>query len=40
VTLGQAARIPGVTAAAVAILDVYLTLVVSRETIHHDKVTH
>jgi len=29
-TLGQAARIPGVTAAAVAILDVYLT--VSRET--------
>src|SRR6202012_6074538 len=30
VTLGQAARIPGVTPAAVAILDVYLT--VSRET--------
>jgi tRNA uridine 5-carboxymethylaminomethyl modification enzyme len=30
-TLGQAARIPGVTPAAVAILDVYLT--VSRETI-------
>jgi tRNA uridine 5-carboxymethylaminomethyl modification enzyme len=30
-TLGQAARIPGVTAAAVAILDVYLT--VSRETL-------
>ena len=29
-TLGQAARIPGVTPAAVAILDVYLT--VSRET--------
>jgi tRNA uridine 5-carboxymethylaminomethyl modification enzyme len=29
-TLGQAARIPGVTAAAVAILDVYLN--VSRET--------
>ena len=31
-TLGQAARIPGVTAAAVSILDVYLTLGVSRET--------
>jgi tRNA uridine 5-carboxymethylaminomethyl modification enzyme len=32
-TLGQAARIPGVTPAAVAILDVYLT--VSRETSGH-----
>jgi len=31
-TLGQAGRIPGVTAAAVAILDIYLTLGVSRET--------
>ena len=31
-TLGQAARVPGVTAAAVAILDIYLTLNVSRET--------
>ena len=36
-TLGQAGRIPGVTPAAVAVLDVYLTLVgeaanVSRET--------
>jgi tRNA uridine 5-carboxymethylaminomethyl modification enzyme len=30
-TLGQAARIPGVTPAAVAILDIYLT--VSRETV-------
>jgi tRNA uridine 5-carboxymethylaminomethyl modification enzyme len=33
-TLGQAARIPGVTPAAVAILDVYLT--VSRETLTAD----
>jgi tRNA uridine 5-carboxymethylaminomethyl modification enzyme len=33
VTLGQASRIPGVTAAAVAILDVYLNLTVSRETL-------
>jgi tRNA uridine 5-carboxymethylaminomethyl modification enzyme len=32
-TLGQAARIPGVTPAAVAILDIYLTLNVSRETV-------
>ena len=32
VTLGQAARIPGVTPAAVAILDMYMTLSVSRET--------
>ncbi|MEP6715571.1 MAG: tRNA uridine-5-carboxymethylaminomethyl(34) synthesis enzyme MnmG [Terriglobia bacterium] len=32
-TLGQAARIPGVTAAAVAILDIYLSLNVSRETL-------
>ena len=31
-TLGQAARVPGVTPAAVAILDIYLTLNVSRET--------
>jgi tRNA uridine 5-carboxymethylaminomethyl modification enzyme len=31
-TLGQAARIPGVTPAAVAILDIYLSLNVSRET--------
>ncbi len=31
-TLGQAARIPGVTPAAVAVLDLYLTLHVSRET--------
>jgi tRNA uridine 5-carboxymethylaminomethyl modification enzyme len=34
-TLGQAARIPGVTPAAVALLDVYLSLRnVSRETFH------
>lgn len=32
-TLGQAARIPGVTPAAVAILDIYLSLGVSRETL-------
>jgi tRNA uridine 5-carboxymethylaminomethyl modification enzyme len=32
VTMGQAARIPGVTPAAVAILDMYVTLAVSRET--------
>jgi tRNA uridine 5-carboxymethylaminomethyl modification enzyme len=33
VTLGQAGRIPGVTPAAVAVLDVYLSLAhVSRET--------
>jgi tRNA uridine 5-carboxymethylaminomethyl modification enzyme len=32
VTLGQAARIPGVTPAAVAILEIYLKLGVSRET--------
>ena len=32
VTLGQAARIPGVTAAAVSILDMYVSLGVSRET--------
>ncbi len=32
VTLGQAARIPGVTPAAVAILDMYVSLSVSRET--------
>jgi tRNA uridine 5-carboxymethylaminomethyl modification enzyme len=32
-TLGQAARIPGVTPAAVAILDIYLTIGVSRETL-------
>jgi len=31
-TLGQAARIPGVTPAAISILDIYLTLTVSRET--------
>jgi len=31
-TLGQAARIPGVTPAAVAILEIHLTLGVSRET--------
>ena len=31
-TFGQAARIPGVTPAAVAILDIYLSLNVSRET--------
>jgi tRNA uridine 5-carboxymethylaminomethyl modification enzyme len=37
-TLGQAARIPGVTPAAVAILDVYLTISanVSRETFHRN----
>jgi tRNA uridine 5-carboxymethylaminomethyl modification enzyme len=31
-TLGQAARIPGVTPAAVALLDVYLTLRTGHET--------
>jgi tRNA uridine 5-carboxymethylaminomethyl modification enzyme len=31
-TLGQAARIPGVTPAAIAVLDLHLTLNVSRET--------
>ena len=35
-TLGQAARIPGVTPAAVAILDIYLTLSVSRETVSRE----
>jgi tRNA uridine 5-carboxymethylaminomethyl modification enzyme len=33
VTLGQAARIPGVTPAAIAILEIYLKLGVSRETL-------
>ena len=32
-TLGQAARIPGVTPAAIAVLDLHLTLNVSRETL-------
>jgi tRNA uridine 5-carboxymethylaminomethyl modification enzyme len=34
-TLGQAGRIPGVTPAAVAVLDIYLTINVSRETMQY-----
>jgi len=35
-TLGQAARIPGVTPAAVSILDIYLTLNISRDTVSRE----
>ncbi len=35
-TLGQAARIPGVTPAAISILDIHLTLSVSRETVSRE----